>query len=68
MAGSEGDRPNLEVLKVLADQAGLGMTPQELEDLMPLYRAYLVHLDTLHSLDVTNEELGVGFDPSWPSS
>ena len=68
MAGSEGDRPNLEVLKVLADQVGLGMTPQELEDLMPLYRAYLVHLDTLHSLDVTNEELGVSFDPSWPSS
>ena len=58
---------SLEVFKVLADRAGLGLSQKELEDLKPLYDLYLGYANQLHSIDLGAEEIAVAFHPDWPA-
>jgi hypothetical protein len=55
-----------EEFKFLTERAGLGLDPEELEALKPLYELYLQHVELLHSMDLRREEIGMAFHPDWP--
>ena len=57
-----------EQFKLMAELAGLGLRPEELTDLKPLYEMYAQYIKTLHSIDFGAEEIGVTFHPDWPSA
>ena len=54
-----------EEFKLMTERAGLGLSPQELEVLQPIYELYLPYLKLLHSIDLQAEEIGVTFHPDW---
>ena len=56
---------SLEVFKLLADRAGLGLSQKELEELKPLYDLHLGYANQLHSIDLGAEEIAVAFQPDW---
>jgi hypothetical protein len=58
---------SLEVFKLLADRAGLGLSQKELEELKPLYDLHLGYAHQLHSIDLRAEEIAVAFQPDWPA-
>jgi hypothetical protein len=58
---------SLEVFKMLADRAGLGLSQKELEELKPLYDLHLGYAIQLHSIDLGAEEIAVAFQPDWPA-
>ena len=58
---------SLELLKQMADNAGLGLTQQELEQLKPIYDLYLPYINQLRSIDYQAEEIALAFQPDWPS-
>ena len=58
---------SLEEFRLMAERAGLGLTQDELAELMPLYELYLPHIKLLHSVDLGTEEIGVAFHAGWPS-
>ncbi len=63
-SGSEG--VTLEEFKLMTDRAGLGLSPQELEELKPLYELYLPYIKLLHSIDLMRgEEISLDFHPGW---
>ena len=68
MAGIESDGLTLDEFRLLTEQAGLGMSPEELGELKPLYELYLQQVKLLHSVDWKAEEIGVAFHPDWPST
>ncbi len=45
-----------EDLLRMANEAGLGLGPDDVPELMPLYKLYLAHLRILHSIDLHHEE------------
>ena len=57
-----------EQFKLMTELAGLGMTPEELEELKPLYDLYAEYIKLLHSIDFQAEEIGMTFHPDWPSA
>jgi len=63
MADSEGIA--LDHLQVLAERAGLRLTPAELEHLKPMYDFYAMQLRVLHDLDLAAEDLAVVYSPNW---
>ena len=58
---------SLELLKQMADNAGLGLSQQELEELKPIYDLYLPYINQLRSIDYQAEEIALAFQPDWPS-
>ena len=68
MSTSSSEELTLEEFKRLVDQAGLGVSRQDLAQLKPVYELSLQLIQLVHSVDVKAEEIGVGFDPNWPSS
>ena len=68
MALSESEGASLEQLRSMSQQAGLGMSDRELEELKPLYDLYLEYIRKVHSIDLQAEEIGVAFHPDWPSA
>ena len=63
MADSEGIA--LDHLQVLAEQAGLRLTPAELEHLKPMFDFYAAQIHGLHDLDLAAEDLAVVYSPNW---
>ena len=68
MSTSSSEELTLEEFKRLVDQAGLGVSRQDLAQLKPVYELSLQLIQLVHSVDLKAEEIGVGFDPNWPSS
>ena len=68
MALSESEGASLEQLRSMSQQAGLGMSDRELEELKPLYDLYLEYIRKVHSIDLQAEEIGVAFHPDWLSA
>ena len=61
---TSGEGPvSSEQFRMMAELAGLGMRPDELEELKPLYDMYRQYVDVLHSIDFEAEEIGVTFHP-----
>ena len=58
---------SMEAFKLMADQAGLGMSKQELEELKPIYDLYMQNVAQLHTIDFQAEEIALTFHPDWPS-
>jgi Asp-tRNA(Asn)/Glu-tRNA(Gln) amidotransferase C subunit len=67
MATPGGDSITPEEFKRLTEQAGLGLSDEELEKLRPLYELHLPYLAQLHSIDFKSEEISLAFHPDWPS-
>ena len=63
MADSEGIA--LDHLQVLAEQAGMRLTPAELEHLKPMFDFYAAQIRVLHDLDLAAEDLAVVYSPKW---
>ena len=57
-----------EEFKLMTELAGLGLAPEELEELKPLYELYSEYIQILHSIDFQAEEIGMTFHPDWPSA
>ena len=57
-----------EQFKLMTELAGLGLAPEELEELKPLYEVYSEYIKILHSIDFQAEEIGMTFHPDWPSA
>ncbi len=57
-----------EQFKLMTELAGLGLAPEELEELKPLYELYAEYIKILHSIDFQAEEIGMTFHPDWPSA
>ena len=57
-----------EQFKLMTELAGLGLAPEELEELKPLYEVYAEYISILHSIDFQAEEIGMTFHPDWPSA
>ena len=56
---------SIDAFRVLVDRAGLGLTPQELEDLKPMYDHFARQTAVLKDLDLGAEDLAVHFPPEW---
>ena len=65
MATSGEATVSSDQFRVMAELAGLGLRPDELEELKPLYDMYRQYVDLLHSIDFEAEEIGVTFHPDW---
>ena len=63
MATAGQEALTLEEFRLLADRAGLRLGAEEAEKLEPLYELYLGYVRQVHSLDLSNEALGVTFHP-----
>ena len=59
---------SIDEFRAMADRAGLGLSPEEVEELKPIYEMYLPHIRALHSIDFKAEEIGLAFHPDWPQS
>ena len=68
MATSEQQAVTSEEFKLMTELAGLGLAPEELEELKPLYELYAEYIKILHSIDFQAEEIGMTFHPDWPSA
>ncbi len=66
MATPGEETVTLEEFRQMTERAGLGMTPEEVADLKPLYELYAQYINVLHSIDLQAEEVGVTFHPDWP--
>ena len=66
MATPEEEAVTIEEFRQMTLRAGLGMTPDEVAELKPLYELYAQYVDILHSIDLQAEEIGVTFHPDWP--
>ena len=58
---------SIEAFRLMAEQAGLGLNQQELNELKPLYDLYFEYIKQLHSIDYQAEEIALAFHPDWPS-
>ena len=66
MATAGEETVTSEEFRLMTERAGLGMTPEEVAELKPLYELYAQYLNLLHSIDLQAEEIGVTFHPDWP--
>ena len=66
MAARGAESVPIEEFKILADQAGLGLSQEELEELKPMYELYLQLIKPLRSVDFKVEEIGMAFRADWP--
>ncbi len=66
MATPGEEAVTLEEFRQMTQRAGLGMTPEEVADLKPLYELYAQYINVLHSIDLQAEEIGLTFHPAWP--
>ncbi len=66
MATESQPTVSMEEFSLMAQRAGLGMSPQELEELKPLYDLYAQYTELLHSIDLGAEEIDLTFHPDWP--
>ena len=51
--------------RVLAERAGLRLTPEELAHLRPIYDHFARPVALLHELDLGEEDMAVAFPPTW---
>ena len=65
MATEEKESVTPDDFKRMTELAGLGLRPEELEELKPLYELYAQYIKTLHSIDFQAEEIGMTFHPDW---
>lgn len=68
MATPEAKAVTAEEFKLMAERAGLGMSPEELNELKPMYDLYAQYIQILHSVDLQSEEIGVAFRPDWSAT
>ena len=68
MATAKEGAVSAEDFKLLTEQAGLSLSPKELEELKPLYELYLQHVRLLKTMDLGSEEIAMAFHPDWTSS
>ena len=68
MATSGQQAVTSEEFKLMTELAGLGLAPEELEELKPLYELYAEYIKILHSIAFQAEEIGMTFHPDWPSA
>ena len=54
-----------EAIRLLLERAGLTLTDEELEKLIPYYQRNLERLQALHSADLEKEEVAGVFPPQW---
>ena len=54
---------SMEEFRFMADRAGLGMDPAELDNLKPIYELYMEYTAMVHSIDFGPEEMVVEFHP-----
>ena len=59
---------SIDELQQMADRAGLGMSPQELAELKPIYDLYAAYAAQLHGINFGAEEPVVTFHPDWPEA
>ena len=65
MATEEQESVTADDFKRMTELAGLGLRPEELEELKPLYELYAQYIKTLHSINFQAEEIGMTFHPDW---
>ena len=66
MATPGEEAVTLEEFRLMTQRAGLGMTPEEVAELKPLYELYAQYVNVLHSIDLQAEEIGLTFRADWP--
>lgn len=57
---------SLAEFKLMTERAGLNMSQQEIEELMPIYDLYAAYARQLHEISFGAEEMAVEFHPDWP--
>jgi hypothetical protein len=65
MSGNAEPGVSLDRLQMMAEEAGLGMSREEVEELKPLYDLYIPYLRQLRSIDLGAEEISLSFHPDW---
>lgn len=59
---------SLAEFQQMADRAGLGISPQEVAELKPIYDLYAAYARQLHEINFGAAEIAVEFRPDWPES
>ena len=67
MARQTPDELSLEKFRTLVEQAGLDLSPDELEHLKTLYDLYAEQVGIIHTVDLETEEMGITFSAEWPT-
>ena len=52
-------------IRLMSQRAGLSLSDEEIEKLIPFYERNKERLETLHSADLTQEEVAGIFPPQW---
>ena len=54
-----------DAIRLLTQRAGLSLSDEAIEKLVPYYERNKERLETLHSADMTQEEVAGIFPPQW---
>ena len=54
-----------DAIRLLSKRAGLSLSDEEIEKLIPFYERNMERLETLHSADLEQEEVAGIFPPQW---
>ncbi len=54
-----------DAIRLLSERAGLSLSDEEIEKLVPYYQRNKERLETLHSADLTHDEVAGIFPPQW---
>ena len=60
----EAESASMDDLEALARRAGLVLTPEEIENLRPMYEHYASQVTEMHELDLDDGDLAVMFTPA----
>ena len=64
---SDSDKSvTIQELEIMAQQAGLSLSREEAEEIMPIYQSFRQRLREMHQLDLGDEEPEAAFSASWP--
>lgn len=61
---SEPEGISVDNLRLLAERAGLRLSPTELEQLKPMFDFYARDLQAMHELELGAEDMAVVYSPS----
>ena len=59
----DSEYTTMEQFKALAERAGMDLTPEDLEELKPVYELYAEQAAQLHELDLGDGDLALTFSP-----
>ena len=54
-----------DAIRLLSERAGLSLSDEEIEKLVPFYERNMERLEVLHSADLTHDEVAGIFPPQW---